>query len=487
MHYRRWLIVAILVAVTVVVGYLISGPSPPRRIVLATGQPDGAYDTFGGQYAARLLRIGLRTEVVQTSGSIDNLRRLLRREVDVAFVQGGTYALVADPEAGVRGIAAVYLEPLWVFYRGSPAVRSLSELAGRRISIGLPASGTEAVASALLREHGIEPTGPDIVRLANPAAREQLEQGRLGAAFFVTSYRDPAVAELLRRPDIGLLSFPRGTAYTRTFPALTPVTLHEGLLDLRRNLPNADTTLLAPAALLACRADLHPRVVEQILKVAQSIHGPGTLIDPPFRFPSRDGLDIPLHDAAEVYLTQGESFLSRTLPYPLLRWTLILRVLAVSLILWIPLVRFLPEVAGWRVDRRFGRLCLAAGGRAASRGGRCAGRGARRSRRARPPFPGGPAALRQGAGHPAARRLRLAGARGLRSLAGDGAPRRLGPRGGRGDGWAGRGASVGRAAGGLSLSGGRRRRGRSGRRGHPPRSFRPRDPSSGTPCAAGRR
>jgi hypothetical protein len=30
------------------------------------------------------------------------------------------------------------------------------------------------------------------------------------------------------------------------------------------------------------------------------------------------------------------------LPYSLLRWTLILRVLAVSLILWIPLVRFLP-------------------------------------------------------------------------------------------------------------------------------------------------
>lgn len=63
--------------------------------------------------------------------------------------------------------------------------------------------------------------------------------------------------------------------------------------------------------------------------------------------------------AAEVYLTQGESFLSRTLPYSLLRWTLILRVLAVSLILWIPLVRFLPEVAGWRVNWRFGRLYTA--------------------------------------------------------------------------------------------------------------------------------
>jgi TRAP transporter TAXI family solute receptor len=359
MHDRRWLIAAVLIAVTVLVGYLVTGPSPPRRITLATGQPGGMYDSFGARYVSRLERIGLHTDVVRTSGSLDNLQRLLRREVHVAFVQGGTYSLVPDPEARVRGLAAVYLEPLWVFHRGTSAVRSLSELAGRRISIGLPASGTEAVAAALLREHGIEPTDPNIVRLANTEAREQLEQGRLQAAFFVTSYGDPVVADLLGRTDITLLSFDRDHAYTRKFPGLTTVKLQEGLVDLRRNLPTKDTTLLAPTALLACRADLHPRVVEQILKIAQSIHGPGSLIDPPFRFPSREGVDVPLHEAAEVYLTQGESFLSRMLPYSLLRWTLILRVLAVSLILWIPLVRFLPEVAGWRVDRRFGRLYTA--------------------------------------------------------------------------------------------------------------------------------
>ena len=293
---------------------------------------------------------------MQSSGSLDNLQRLLRGEVDVAFVQGGTYALVTDPDSRLRGIAALYLEPLWVFHREGTAVRSLSDLAGRRISVGLPASGTEAVATMLLREHGIDPARPTIVRLANPAAEEQLEQGSLNAAFFVTSYRDSLVTDLLARPDIRLLSFQRETAYTRKFPALTPVRVPEGLLDLRRNLPAADTTLLAPAALLACRADLHPRVVEQLLKIAQSVHSSGSLIDPPLRFPSREGVDLPLHEAAEIYLTQGESFLSRTLPYPLLRWTPILRVLLVSLILWIPAARFLPEVLGWRVNRRFRRL-----------------------------------------------------------------------------------------------------------------------------------
>jgi uncharacterized protein len=353
---RLWVIAAILIAVTVLVAALLGGPSPPQRITLATGQRGGSYDTFGGLYAARLGRVGLRTDVVQSSGSLDNLQRLLRGEVDVAFAQGGTSLLVADPESRLRGIAALYLEPLWVFHRERIAVRSLSDLRGRRVSVGLSGSGTEAVAAMLLREHGIDPENPTIVRLANPAAAEQLERGTLQAAFFVTSYRDALVMDLLGRPNLRLLSFDRETVYTRKFPALTPVKIPEGLLDLRRNLPPADTMLLAPAALLACRADLHPRVVEQILKVAQSIHSSGSLIDPPLRFPTRDGVDLPLHEAAEIYLTQGESFMSRTLPYGLLRWTPLLRVLLVSLILWIPVARFLPAVLGWRINRRFSRL-----------------------------------------------------------------------------------------------------------------------------------
>jgi TRAP transporter TAXI family solute receptor len=358
-RHRRWLVAAGLIAATVALGFLMTGPSPPRKITLATGQPGGVYDTFGAQYATRLARIGLQTVTVPTNGSLDNLGRMLRGEADVGFVQGGTAALVPDPSSRLRGIAAIYLEPLWVFHRGGPGLRSMSELAGHRVSIGPPGSGTEAVATALLREHGIDPASPDIVRLANPAAQQQLEQGALQAAFFVTGPGNPLVISLLARSDVRLLGIRRDAAYARKFPALAPVRLPEGLLDLRRNLPREDTTLLAPAALLVCRADLHPRVVEQILKVAQAIHAPGSLIDPPLRFPTREGVDVPLHEAAEIYLAQGESFLSRTLPYPLLRWTPLLRVLAVSLILWVPLLRFLPEVASWRIDRRFTRLYVA--------------------------------------------------------------------------------------------------------------------------------
>jgi len=353
---RPWLIAGGAALVIALVVAFLSGSSPPRTITLATGQAGGMYARYGDEYATRLERIGLRTKLTPSTGAVDNLQRLLRGEADVAFVQGGTYSLVADPEEKIRGIAAIYFEPLWVFHSGGAGLRSLSELGGRRISIGPRGSGTEAVATGLLRAHGIEPNARNVERLPNAAARQQLEQGRLHAAFFVTSYGDPLVLALMGRPELNLLSFDRGTAYARAFPALTPLRVSAGTFDLRRNLPPEDVTLLAPAALLACRSGLHPRVVEELLKAAQAIHGPGTLLDPPLRFPSREGLDIPLHEAAEVYLVNGQSFLSRNLPYGLLRWTLLARVLVISLVIWVPLARFVPALDRYRIDRHFTRL-----------------------------------------------------------------------------------------------------------------------------------
>jgi uncharacterized protein len=354
---RRWVLAGVLTVLTLPLAVLIAGPSPPRRLNLATGEPAGMYAEFGKSYREQLGRAGINVTLHESRGSIDNLERLLRGEADLAFVQGGTASLAPDPAGRLRGIAAVFLEPLWIFHRQQTRVDSVSDFAGLRIAIGQPGSGTEAVATALLHEHDIDDRGPGILRLTNTEAQRRLERGDLEAAFFVTSYRNPMILDFLARPDLSLFSFKREAAYSRKFPALRPVALPEGLLDLRRNLPAHDTTLLAPAALLVCREDLHPRVVEQILKVAQAIHGPGSLMDAPQRFPSLEGVDLPVHYAAQVYLTQGESFLSRTLPYAVVRWMLILRLLVLPAILvWVPLFRVLPDVIAWRVDRRLTRL-----------------------------------------------------------------------------------------------------------------------------------
>ena len=351
-----WAVLAVLTGIAILVSLAVMEPSPPKRIVLATGQPGGAYDTFGADYKRRLARNGLGVQIVNTGGSVDNLERLARHQVDVAFAQGGTYMPVADPRRELRGLAAIYLEPLWVFYRGARAVDGLGGFTEQKIAIGPVGSGTDAVARALLGLHGFDLKSPAILNLPSAEARRRLEEGALDVAFFVSSYRDATIAELLHRRDVLLLGFPRDVAYARTFRYLTPVKLTQGLLDLRNNIPAQDTIVLAPAAMLVAREDLHPRVVELILNVAQAIHSPGSLIDPPSRFPTLEGVDIPIHETAETYLTSGESFLSRVLPYWALRRVLQLKLLVLPvLVVWLPLLKILPMVYGGRGNRLMAR------------------------------------------------------------------------------------------------------------------------------------
>jgi TRAP transporter TAXI family solute receptor len=347
---RKWVVWGLVIglsAVVVLASVLFTESAPPSHIRMATGQPKGGYDTFGHEYKQRL---GLTVELVNTNGSIENLKLLLEGKVDVAFVQGGTAQVVNDPEHKLRGLAAIYLEPLWVFCAGE-APASVAQFEGKRISIGPLSSGTEAVSIALLKTHGIDAKNSTLVNLAGPAAAAALKEGKLDIAMMVGTADDPVVQALLRQKGVKLMSFKREIAYTRTFPYLTPVKVAAGLLDLRDDIPPEDVVLLAPAAMLVCREDLHPRVVEQILKVAQSLHAHGSKLEGPKSYPTLDGLDLPPHEAAETYMKSGESFLSRVLPYWAMRMMVHLKIFVLPLLLvWVPAFKLLPMIYQWRID-----------------------------------------------------------------------------------------------------------------------------------------
>jgi TRAP transporter TAXI family solute receptor len=361
---RKWLITLLIFAVLLLVSLWWLRPAPPKKIKMATGHLHGVYATLGEGYHDQLKDMGLEVEVVHTSGSVDNLQRLVNGEVDVALVQGGTYAEVNDPDGWVRGLAAVGREPLWVFYRSSaanPEIKQISdflELAepGQkvRIALGSQGSGTEALAQTLLREHGISKANADLSNSTLEATARQLKAGELEVGFFVTSYRHRSVAELLQDPNIHLLTLRRQLAYARRFPYLYQVTLPEGVLDLQNNLPSEDKELLAPTTLLVCRADLHPRTVEQILQVSDKIHKTPSLLAPDRRYPSAEGVEAPLkmHAAATQYLESGESFLARLIPYWVLRHVLQLQILLLPLLVaFLPYLRVVPWVYRFRINR----------------------------------------------------------------------------------------------------------------------------------------
>ena len=66
----------IVIAVLCAAAYLVVDPTPPRQVLLATGQENSAYEEFGKKYAAILAKQGIKVTLVRSLGSRENMQRM---------------------------------------------------------------------------------------------------------------------------------------------------------------------------------------------------------------------------------------------------------------------------------------------------------------------------------------------------------------------------------------------------------------------------
>ncbi len=343
----------LIVGIGFVVAYQFVQPAPPKRIVITTGGESGAYYQFAQRYAAILARDGITLEVKSSAGSLENLDRLKADEAQVGFVQGGVMPPKEDPDAeddsGLLSLGSLFYEPVWVFYRGERDLTRLTDLRGKRIAIGQEGSGVRQLAQQLLAANEIE-AGEQLVPLSGLSAAEELQQGRIDAAFIIASESAPVVQVLLRSPGIRLMSFAQSGAYQRRFPFLTKLTFPQGVADLVRDFPPNDIKVLAPTANLIVRDDLHPALQSLLLQAASEVHGKSGFFQDAGEFPSYKDQMLPLSPDAARYFKSGPSFLQRYLPFWLavLVDRLIVLLLPVVALL-IPLLKVAPAIYTWRV------------------------------------------------------------------------------------------------------------------------------------------
>ncbi len=343
----------LVVGIGFVVAYQFVEPAPPRHIVITTGSESGAYYQFAQRYATILARHGITLEVKASAGSLDNLARLKEDVAQVGFVQGGVIEPPDDPENeednGLSSLGSVFYEPVWVFYRGDRKLERLTELRGKRIAIGQEGSGVRQLAQQLLKANEIA-VGSNLVALSGLKAAEELQQGRIDAAFIIASEKAPVVQVLLRSPGVKLMSFSQSSAYQRRFPFLTKLTFPHGVADLVRDFPPEDIRLLAPTANLIIRDDLHPALQTLLLQAASEVHGKTGFFQDAGEFPAYKDQMLPLSPEAARYYKSGPPFLQRYLPFWLAVLADRLIVLLVPLFaLMIPLLKIAPAVYTWRV------------------------------------------------------------------------------------------------------------------------------------------
>lgn len=339
-------------------------PPPPHQIVIASGARNGAYFHFAEQYAEELQRERLSVEVRETAGSVENLRLLGQPDsgVAVAIVQSGVAS--SDELRRFHALGSLYREPLWVFYRGDKRLNRLSQLEGRRIGIGPPGSGTQAIALRLLAANGLgrsrgDAKGPNessqavLIEGNVTDAAVALQRGELDAAFFVAAFEADYIQALLKAKDLNLLDFDQREAYRRRFRFLAPVTVPAGIVSLGQNLPGRDIDLLAPTAMLVVRKDFHPALVPLLLTTATRIHGQGDELSDPGEFPSASYCDFPVDDEAKRYYKSGQPVLQRLLPFWIASLADRAKVMLIPLVmLMMPLLRAAPPLLRWRTRRK---------------------------------------------------------------------------------------------------------------------------------------
>jgi uncharacterized protein len=348
---RVWGPLALIVAAGFLVAYRYVGAPPPRAISIATGAEDGAYYAFAQQYARLLASDGITLEVIPTAGTVDNLELLKDGDVALALVQGGG-ATDAD-RADLRSLGSLFLEAVWVFKPRASPVHRLNELEGTRVAVGPGGSGTQLLAKQLLRANGVSESNATFMHTDTSDVMALMLRGQLDAAIVVASAEAPIVRTLAEQPELELLDLERTGAYGRVFSYLAPVTLDEGVLNLERNLPPRDTRLVATAASLAARSDLHPALIPALLDAATRVHRAGGLLEEEGQFPSANLVDLPMNEDASRYIRNGPSFLYQWLPYGTAVVLDRLKVLLLPLVaLLLPLVRIAPPLYQWRVRSR---------------------------------------------------------------------------------------------------------------------------------------
>lgn len=299
-----------------------------RFFRIGTGSISGVYFPVGGLIASAISNPpgsrdcdaggscgvpGLIAVAQATLGSIANVRALGAGKLESALVQAdiahfaqtGTGDFAGEPPIkDLRAIASLYPEIVHIVVRHDSPIKTVDDLAGRRVSLDLAGSGTRAVALAVLAGYGVDPAGLKQVNSQVGPAADRIRLRAIDAFFFVGGHPSSALARLARKTRIRLLSID-GAALERIRATNSYLAAAQLPADTYRRVGAINSVAVHALWLVSAKVDddtvygltralWHPstrRLLDHGVAVARQIK------------PSRalQGITVPLHAGAERY------------------------------------------------------------------------------------------------------------------------------------------------------------------------------------------
>ena len=358
MGFARWQIFKALTAAVVIgsavwLALIYFIPTPPSQVVMATAFKGASFEYYGRQYQEIFARSHVDLQLRETAGAVENLKLLQDpgAGVQIAFVTGGLSDAKHAP--GVLSLGTVYDQPFWIFYSANQQLDQLSQLKGKRIAVGPIGSATRYMAEQVLGKGGVNSETAALLPFAGSAAEKALKDGEVDAVWIIGVPEATAVQSFLRDPNVRPMNFPMADAFTRVFPDLARMTLPQGTVDIERVIPSSDVQLIGTKAKVLIRSDLHPEIVQLLLRTMKEVHGGSDLFHRSGEYPNGSDSEYPVAATAIEFYQNGPSFMQRHLPL----WLSVhvqraIAVLLTGVAIGLPLLHFVPQTYNWMTRRR---------------------------------------------------------------------------------------------------------------------------------------
>jgi TRAP-type uncharacterized transport system substrate-binding protein len=335
-------------------------PSPSSKLVITTGIDQGLYYKFGRELSKELAKEGIQLEVLSSAGSVENINRLNdpKSKTQIALLQGGVG--IPSDHPNLSALSSLFNEQVWVFYRKSAFKAPLTQLTAlnqKRVSIGMPGSGTRALSEQLLNLNGIDfdknTQGVIFKDLNAVDTLKALKASEVDVAILVSAPQAPIILQYLRSPELAVMSFEQADAYAIRLPFLKKVTVPRGVINLGEDIPSKDLMILATPTALIVSDDIHPALITPLMRSSEAAIENLGLLQKEGEFPSALGFAWPHNEDAKHYLKTGPSFLHRHLPF----WSVVwidraIRIGLPLLVILLPVFNYLPRLIQMRVESK---------------------------------------------------------------------------------------------------------------------------------------
>jgi uncharacterized protein len=285
-------------------------------LAIGTASTGGTWYPLGGGVASMINKYvkGYYAAAHPSGASIENIRAIVKKQdalslsmPDTAFQAfNGQEAFADKPTKELRGLMATYPIDIQFFALAKGNVKSIKDLKGKKVAVGAPGSGTEAMARYVMKVYGLTYDDIDEQFLSATETTQALKDGNIDVGIVTLGTPAPALMDLATQRDILFLDIEPAVAekINKDFPAYFPRTIVAGTYKGQEKPHHT----LAWMGIFVVHQDMSEKLAYDILSAVFDHKDELDKIHAQFKNITLDnavkGMPVPLHPGAQKFFKE---------------------------------------------------------------------------------------------------------------------------------------------------------------------------------------